>query len=1279
MLNHNEKVRISWLGFASLVLLRVCLSATEIVTLSPKNYDDYAPKGKEVDAIYGDFVIRNDKLTAVIGNTDLISGRSASRWAIPNVAGCVIDLTTRRNPNDQLLAYYPGPLRYRPDAPQRQDEFEDEAFTYLKPGRKPKKAETLTLPLPAFEIIRGRSLEELARLPAYLRGKPRAYIEISYTLSDGWPYLLVEQVYKNPTPSPVNLSLTSRLLIDRAVQRGLSLDNQLYWLYDKWWGQAYGILAENYTFDESSPLHLTALINGKHGYKLQPGGAFRIAQRLIPASNLFEVFEIACRLKGIPLRKVRIEVADSKGPVPRAEVSLLRKGRLFGSGKTNEHGLITANIPEGSYELSVSSLERGEKSIQLDTSRASYRIEVPVPGIVSARITDESGSPIPCKVEFRGTNGTSDPYFFPWTGEHLAGNLYYSNDGDLRLELPPGRYRVIASHGPEYDIAKREIEVRRGRTVRLNLRLAHSVKTQGWISADLHNHSTLSNETMLFYVWTRKGPGYSKDPMVDVDSYASPVGRVLNLLCEGIEFAPPTEHNYISDFRPILKKLGVEKLIATCPGIGLTAGRRHTITHQNAFPVIYKPHYQDGGAIQRPQHIRQLDWLMKWYGRKEKLIQVNFPLHEKLSIRKGTDVLDVHTLLPILRGRRIKGIDNRILDWLEKLKEGYRIPAVVNSGAYHNFHGSGGVRNYIRVPIDDPAQVKVIDIVRSLKRGHIIMTTGPFLEFKALSASSEAIPGDQLISPEGNLRLRLRAQCPNWITIDRIQILINGECSPELTFTRKSNPALFFKTTVQFNQTLDLKLNNDSFIIAIASGEGFNLRGGQEATTTQIAVSNPVWVDVGGDGYEPHSPLDDKVISRIQFLKSVLAESDAEPGRLRIFLRNTPRKESRDKLSPEFFPERAVEILDPGEKPYIVPPLGEAVLYFDLRLTRDYLSKAFPVIPWTYVSRDLYVTVPRSPVGVGRKSSTSVLPVEHPAMILPAVKTLDEVEKLLGGATPYPVRPTRREPVAEVRFAVAGNELALVADVNDSHPSLASIPNEGSCVEVFGAMPRGKSISHIFLLPALNGKTTKALQAVKGKTEPAPEVKLTSKLTGAGYRLTALVPVSLLGIDPTRQTVLLEFRVSAFDRNGRLLRGTVFRSGAPHIDYLTYGKIRFLGRVRANLEVRRPLSLRPDAEPAQLLLTLLNRSHLSVADTVSLELRPSDSVKFRGQNRLSFSLEPGEKLSKLLELEPAGDYLPSRVELLIPAHPDGSIFHRRGFRIPVTDIPLSVLRQGISL
>src|SRR5690349_15667146 len=87
---------------SSLVLwIAVCavstLRAGELVLLGSHTWDEYAPRGKEADCIYGDYSLGNDKLVAVVARP--ISGRNAN-MTIRNVGGAIIDLTRVNRQND---------------------------------------------------------------------------------------------------------------------------------------------------------------------------------------------------------------------------------------------------------------------------------------------------------------------------------------------------------------------------------------------------------------------------------------------------------------------------------------------------------------------------------------------------------------------------------------------------------------------------------------------------------------------------------------------------------------------------------------------------------------------------------------------------------------------------------------------------------------------------------------------------------------------------------------------------------------------------------------------------------------------------------------------------------------------------------------------------------------------------------------------------------------------------------------------------------------------------
>jgi len=1241
---------------AASVTFSAFVEAAELVTLSPQNYAEYAPKGKEAEAIFGDYVLRNDRIVLAVGNPDLISGRSAGRWGKPSVKGAIIDLTRREAQNDQLNAYYPGPLMFKPDAPQRQGDFVDEALTARRPDRQPVKARRVTLHIPPYVQSRGHTLADLAALPPSRRPKPETFVEVSYTLEDGWDFVLVEAVYRNPTARPVTLKLQTMLRADGTFRSGIDFDGRCFWVYDKWWAQAYGVLAEGHRIVPARPAgraeHLLGyLANGKTSVTLEPGGEFRLVRRVIVGKDLFEVKAVAGRLLGVRVLGAKLTVRDPNGPVSGADVTASLGKKTYAAGRTDAAGSIDLPLPEGLYDVRIDAFGRGTAGLKITAGgrKARYEVDLPAAGYVAADVRDERGGPVPCKVEFRGRDGTVDPMFFPATGGRLVRNLRYTHTGRFRQIVPPGKYEVIITRGPEYDAVRRRIEVRPGRTTPLKVTLVRSVDTTGWISADFHNHSTLSAETDIFYVYP-----YSWNAAVDGDSSASQLGRVLNLLCEGIEFAPTTEHNTISSFRPLLESLGAEALLATADGIGLSAGRRHTKTHQNAFPVIYKPGKQDGGALQRPEHIQQLNWLAKWDEGGEKLIQINVPLGQKLSVRREMDVLDVRDLAPILAERPDPKAENRILEWLELLNMGYRLPGVIGSGAFDNFHGSGGVRMYVKSPTDDPAKIETLQVVRAAKRGNVVMTTGPFMEVGLSGAGSgaEASPGEEVTIPGGRAMLRVRVQCPNWIDIDRVQVLLNGKAAAKLNFTRNSAPGAFADGVVKFDRRIPLELKTDTHVIVVAAGRGPNLRarkGPQDDTARHLAVSNPIYVNVDGEQFQPHSPFDDKAEAATTFLKLPLARAGAEPGRLRVTIRNRGRRVARDVVTLQPQPENVVTILGEKTKPYSVAPGGEGYVDFDVVLSTEWLARGLPAVTYSYIfHRNPSIRVARSAVGEGRKGASIRLQVDHHAAQLPAIASVKHVAAALADQMVYPVRRRKVERLADVRFALAADQLALHMIIADAAPRRDKIFRAGSCVEVFGAMPRGRSIGQIFLLPRVGDAKAQARRQVNGKILPAPGVKMHTTPAPGGYELQALIPMSLLPVRPEEGVILLEFRVNTHAADGRVIFGTVFQSGAPDRDRLQFGRIRIADKVRARLEIVRPLTTKAGLPPGRVRVTLKNLTRSPAADELSLSARPAGAVRVAGPPTRPYKLAAGEEKTVDFDVTPVEGADAAAVEFHVP-------------------------------
>ena len=87
--------------------VRNTLSAAEIRVIEPGS--EPVISGKELDWIYGDYLMKNDQISLIIAAP--LATRDAN-MTIRNIGGSILDLTLNHPSNDQLSAYTPAAGRY---------------------------------------------------------------------------------------------------------------------------------------------------------------------------------------------------------------------------------------------------------------------------------------------------------------------------------------------------------------------------------------------------------------------------------------------------------------------------------------------------------------------------------------------------------------------------------------------------------------------------------------------------------------------------------------------------------------------------------------------------------------------------------------------------------------------------------------------------------------------------------------------------------------------------------------------------------------------------------------------------------------------------------------------------------------------------------------------------------------------------------------------------------------------------------------------------------------
>jgi hypothetical protein len=852
----------------------------EIAVLSEKTWNEFVPKGKEVDAIYGDLVLRNENIIVVVANP--VPGRNAN-MTVQSVGGAIIDLTLRHEPNDQLSAYYPGARQYA----YRLISIEASGAAALD-GSGPRDSIKLDAAdgnvATPWSVLSGATLSVHLMAPA-AETRPEAHV--TYTLRKGSTAVEILSEYRNTSDKPLAVTLVDDFRADRTFTTAPAGQASLIWFVDKGWAQGYGLVSPNrsmrLTGSPAEPRVVEFLTEGKPTVELAPGASAEIVRWLAPGRDLVAVKAAIAHHTNPTTEYVAhvLAVTDVKGePVPRAAVQLELNGEAYGDAIADMDGITPLQLPAGSYRAQVSALARGSKELTFDARPAAgsngsaapkkLAVQLASPPRVAAEISDSSGGPIPCKVQFIGVEGTADPDFFNDTGEHAVRNLVYSHNGRFLQPIPPGTYDVLISYGPEYDVEKARIVAKPGENSALHATLRRVVQSPGWVSADFHSHSSPSG-----------------------DNTSSQLGRVLNLLCEHVEFAPCTEHNRLDTYVPHLKALGVEHRMGTCTGIELT-NNPGTINHQNAFPLVMKPRTQNNGGPEADVDPEvQIKRLALWDDSSDKLVQTNHPdMGEMFYDKDGDgvpdggfkgmfayqDVIEVHPIHDVLNFNpfRTNTVEDRttkvkttyqynssIFNWMQLINQGKRLPGVVNTDAHYNFHGSGYIRNYVKCETDDPARIDPMDIVHSSEKGHIILTNGPYLEVSLYDADAgaatggperrKAIPGDDIALPGGFGTLHVRVQCPNWFDIDRVQVLRNGRPDKSLNWTRAANPEAFSREVVKFDRKVPIEFRSDTQLIVIAGGEHSEIgpvMGPQFGKYKPTAISNPIFVDADGGGFK---------------------------------------------------------------------------------------------------------------------------------------------------------------------------------------------------------------------------------------------------------------------------------------------------------------------------------------------------------------------------------------------------------------------------------------------
>lgn len=505
---------------------------------------------------------------------------------------------------------------------------------------------------------------------------------------------------------------------------------------------------------------------------------------------------------------------DEAHTEPRYEIAT-SDGDVVGVLRLDDDGGATIDLPAGSYTATWWG-RSDEASITAFDVPATDPVALSTPEVGLLRVWVEEptdGDPIPSPARVRVSG--------PESGEHFV------ERGALAIPLVPGAYTVEISRGEEFEYIRRtDVVVPAGGEVMESTSLRRLMDTEGWVSGDMHQHQRRS-----------------------LDSEVENTDRVAGNLAAGVDFFGPSDHDAIENFQQIVEDMGVDDLLHTFQGIEVSPA----FGHLNAFPA--RPDRQGAVALSylEGRQIVQRDapqLVADARARGAQLIQVNHPRESSpyFSSAEYDPLLGPTTVdsdfwpVPFDTVEVVNGAEEVCIclrDWFSLLSHGLRVAGVGNSDT----HGRGGVgwpRNYVASSTDDPASLTNDILVDSMLDLAVSVSGGIFIDFP-----DGELPGDtvEVDGEATEFSIRVRLQSPTWASPDKLIAFVNG-----VEVWRESLDDTIDEDILDINGVMTVPIEGDSHVVFWAESSG--RQGAVNPGKHIFGFTNPIFVDVGGDGWE---------------------------------------------------------------------------------------------------------------------------------------------------------------------------------------------------------------------------------------------------------------------------------------------------------------------------------------------------------------------------------------------------------------------------------------------
>ena len=527
-------------------------------------------------------------------------------------------------------------------------------------------------------------------------------------------------------------------------------------------------------------------------------------------------------------------------------------GKKLGALTIDENDMVVT------FAIPVNGLIEGDNSLRIESSPASKAasddIRVGQIALVNRSVREalreatlevnvvdaDSKQPLPCRITVLNANGAMQTLGAE-SNDHLAvrPGMAFTSTGRATLGVPAGWYTIFAGRGFEYSLARAEVIVAAGETVKKSLAIRREVSTEGYVACDTHVHTL-----------THSGHG---DATIEE--------RMITLAGEGIELPIATDHNKHIDFEEIAAKLGVRQYFTPVVGNEVTTARGHF----NIFPI-------EAGS--RVVDHKQTDWkflfddIEQTPGVKVAILNHARDLHsgvrpfgpQHFNAVAGENLdgwpLRFNAMEVVNSGATQSDPLRLFHDWMGLLNRGLNVTPVGSSDSHdvgRHFVGQG--RTYIRCDDRDPGKLNVEEAVTNFVLGRVMVSYGLLAE---ITVNDKYHSGDTVETGDDEVKITVRVLGPQWSRADRVDLFANGRLISSIPIIESSDASL--PVEVKYvGHWVTPKFQHDVHLVAIATGPGIDGLHWRTAKPYQptspdweartIGCSGAVWLDVDGDGH----------------------------------------------------------------------------------------------------------------------------------------------------------------------------------------------------------------------------------------------------------------------------------------------------------------------------------------------------------------------------------------------------------------------------------------------